>query len=108
MTDDDNTPHDPQSEQPTPTGAVAAVKQLTEWANNPRHFGYVGMGHDMKVVLAAYDRQRKALEEIADPILFMRKRLKPDELLNGMAAAQLADSPCFLRDIARAALEDTK
>ena len=59
MTDDDNTPHDPQSEQPTPTGAVAAVKQLTEWANNPRHFGYVGMGHDMKVVLAAYDRQKK-------------------------------------------------
>lgn len=45
-----------------------------------------------------------ALEEISDPIRFMKERLGEGERLNGMVAVQLAEDASYLRGIARAAL----
>lgn len=49
-------------------------------------------------------RLRLALEEIVNPIKFMRARLKPDEQLNGMMATRLAESAYYLQEIAARAL----
>ncbi|HLV84206.1 MAG TPA: hypothetical protein VKY62_10560 [Devosia sp.] len=46
----------------------------------------------------------EALEEISDPIRFMKEMLEEGEQLNGMAAIQLAEDASYLRGIARAAL----
>lgn len=46
----------------------------------------------------------EALEEISDPIRFMKERLEEGERLNGMAAVELANDALYLRDIATAAL----
>lgn len=46
----------------------------------------------------------EALEEISDPIRFMKERLEEGERLNGMAAVQLAEDASYLRGIARTAL----
>ena len=46
-----------------------------------------------------------ALEEIIHPVLFMHKRLKEGERLNGMVAVQLAEDAEYLRGIATSALE---
>ena len=47
---------------------------------------------------------REALEEIADPIKFMRARLEDGEQLNGVYAIQMAESGNYLREIAKRAL----
>lgn len=49
-------------------------------------------------------RLRDALEEIADPIKFMRARLEDGEQLNGVYAIQMAESGNYLREIAKRAL----
>lgn len=46
----------------------------------------------------------QALDEIANPVKYMRMRLEDGEQLSGMAAMQLGQSASYLRDIARAAL----
>lgn len=46
-----------------------------------------------------------ALREIANPVQAMRARLQDGEQLNGLAAMQLAESPEYLRNIAKAAIE---
>ena len=46
----------------------------------------------------------EALEEITRPVLFMRRRLKEGEQLNGMMAVQLGKDAGYLKDIATAAL----
>jgi hypothetical protein len=53
---------------------------------------------------AENDRLRDALEEIADPIKFMRARLEDGEQLNGVYAIQMAESGNYLREIAKRAL----
>lgn len=50
------------------------------------------------------DELVEALEEISDPIRFMRERLEEGEQLDGMAAVQIAQDASYLRGIARAAL----
>lgn len=47
---------------------------------------------------------RDALEEIADPIKFMRARLEDGEQLNWVYAIQMAESGNYLREIAKRAL----
>lgn len=47
---------------------------------------------------------RTALEEIVNPIKFMRERLKPDEVLNGLMAVRLSESASYLQEIAKRAL----
>lgn len=49
-------------------------------------------------------RLREALEEIADPIKFMRARLEDGEQLNGVYAIQMAESGSYLREIAKRAI----
>lgn len=49
-------------------------------------------------------RLRDALEEIADPIKFMRARLEDGEQLNGVYAIQMAESGNYLREIAKRAI----
>jgi hypothetical protein len=49
---------------------------------------------------------RVALEEIAQPIAFIRKNLKEGEALNGSMAIALANDPNYLKGIAKAALRD--
>ena len=53
---------------------------------------------------AEVQRLRDALEEIADPIKFMRARLEDGEQLNGVYAIQMAESGNYLREIAKRAL----
>jgi hypothetical protein len=50
------------------------------------------------------DRLRKALQEIVDPISFIKARLQSDEHLDGQMAATLAKDASYLQQIARAAL----
>jgi hypothetical protein len=50
------------------------------------------------------DSYKEALQEIVAPIEFMRKRLKEDEQLNGMAAYENSISHNYLRSIAEKAL----
>ncbi len=50
------------------------------------------------------DRYRQALEEIADPLSFWKKNLKPDEDLNIGMCLSMIDSPETYRAIARKAL----
>lgn len=50
------------------------------------------------------DRYRLALEEIADPIRFMRERLQEGYTLDGGMAIQLSNSANYLKEIARKAL----
>ena len=45
-----------------------------------------------------------ALEEIANPVKFMRERLKDGEQLDGMMVMAITSSPDFYHQIARAAL----
>lgn len=47
----------------------------------------------------------EALEEISDPIRFMRERLEEGGQLDGMVAVQLAKDAEYLRGIATAALD---
>jgi hypothetical protein len=47
-----------------------------------------------------------ALRAIADPISYMRSRLKKGEQLDGMWAVKLSEDAAFLKDIARKALEN--
>lgn len=50
----------------------------------------------------------EALEEIAEPIPFMRKRAEAEGgKLNGQMAVALSDDANFLKSIARAALKET-
>jgi hypothetical protein len=46
-----------------------------------------------------------ALSKIAYPIKYLQSNLKKGEQLNGVMALELADDPCWLKEIARAALE---
>lgn len=46
----------------------------------------------------------EALQEIIDPISYMKRRLQDGERLNGVAALQLANDVEHLRGIARVAL----
>lgn len=50
------------------------------------------------------DSYKEALQEIDTPIDFMRKRLKEDEQLNGIAAYENSNNPNYLRSIAEKAL----
>jgi hypothetical protein len=47
-----------------------------------------------------------ALKEIVEPITYMKKRLEPDERLNGQMAVQMANDPEYLKDIAKKTLRD--
>ena len=58
----------------------------------------------VEALRAEVQRLRDALEEIADPIKFMRARLEDGEQLNGVYAIQMAESGNYLRDIAKRAL----
>ncbi len=49
-------------------------------------------------------RMREALEEIANPISFWRRQLRPDEILDGAMAVHLANDPQTYIDIAKKAL----
>jgi uncharacterized protein YicC (UPF0701 family) len=51
-------------------------------------------------------RAKEALEEIVNPIKFMRDRLKEGEQLNGMFAVQLSNDASHLKEIAQIALND--
>lgn len=57
---------------------------------------------------AARERElREALEEIAEPVPFMRKRAEAEgSKLNGQMAVALSDDSQFLKSIARAALAE--
>lgn len=50
------------------------------------------------------DSYKEALQEIVKSIAFMRKRLKEDEQLNGLAAYENSNNPNYLRSIAEKAL----
>lgn len=49
-----------------------------------------------------------ALENISDPIGYMKKSLKEGESLDGMYAIKISERPQFYQDIARNALEIIK
>lgn len=53
---------------------------------------------------AERDALAEALREIRDPIGYMKRRLKPGQVLAPITAVQLARDPEYLRGIARAAL----
>ncbi len=46
-----------------------------------------------------------ALSEISNPIVAMRERLEPDQVLDGIVALMLANDPGYSRKIAKDALE---
>jgi hypothetical protein len=50
----------------------------------------------------------KALEEIVDPISFIRSRMKEGEQLNGTIAVYFSESPVYLKDIAKKALKEAQ
>lgn len=47
----------------------------------------------------------QALRDVLDPISKMKRKLKPDEQLNGAYAIKLSEDPNYLKSIAKNALE---
>lgn len=58
-----------------------------------------------KELTVEFEILKTALEEIVDPIKFMRKRLQPDERLNGTMAVLISQDHNHLKQIAKDALE---
>jgi len=68
--------------------------------------GLIAELKDARKAQSEVQRLRDALEEIADPIKFMRARLEDGEQLNGVYAIQMAESGNYLREIAKRALSN--
>ena len=47
-----------------------------------------------------------ALKKISNPIAWMQSNKKPNEVINGMMAVGLSDSPAYLKQIAIDALRE--
>lgn len=69
-------------------------------------FGDILSYSEFNKILSSKELDYKlALEEIVDPIKFMRERLEEGYRLNGSMAIQMADSANYLKEIARKALK---
>jgi chromosome segregation ATPase len=68
-----------------------------------RHCEYLTFENERLQEKAAH--LREALDEIANPVAAMRRRLKEGEELNGQYAVMLSESSEHLKSIARKALE---
>ena len=82
-----------------PSEMALAGEWAAGWADGVRH------GAAQIAALRAVNAELvAALEEIANPVKFMREQLKDGEQLNGLMALEITSSPDFCKKIARTAL----
>jgi hypothetical protein len=64
------------------------------------------VGDELEDLAADNKRMRRALQEIVDPVRFMREQAEREgKVLDGQWAVRLQDDASYLRGIARKALE---